>query len=84
MRRTRGRASLPTRVRRTAGRTNRPAGVLTHRVTSPTPQRSRRPLPWVFLGVALALLIAGITAPQAVLVAAGLIVAGLIGLGHRR
>ncbi|WP_090063420.1 hypothetical protein [Lentzea flaviverrucosa] len=48
------------------------------------PARTRRPLNWVLLGVALALLIAGIAAPHALLVAAGLIVAGLIGLGHRR
>ncbi|MFD4635835.1 hypothetical protein ACFWN2_00900 [Lentzea sp. NPDC058436] len=45
--------------------------------------RTRRPLPWVLLGVALALLIAGITAPHALLVAAGLIVAGLVGLNRK-
>ncbi|MET9224292.1 hypothetical protein [Lentzea sp. NPDC003310] len=38
---------------------------------------------WVLLGVALALLIAGITAAHALLVAAGLILAGLTGVGHR-
>ncbi|MFJ5985996.1 hypothetical protein [Lentzea sp. NPDC092896] len=47
------------------------------------PTRTRRPLPWVLLGVALALLIAGITAPHALLVAAGLMLAGLIGLGQK-
>ncbi|GLY50515.1 hypothetical protein [Lentzea sp. NBRC 102530] len=83
LRRAAARTGLPARVRRTAARTNRPAGLTTQRATSPAPQRGR-PLPWVFLGVALALLIAGITAPQAVLVGAGLIVAGLIGLGYGR
>ena len=60
--------------------------LLPHTTDRPTRPRirSRRPLPWVFLGVALALLIAGIAAPHAVVLAAGLIVAGLIGLGHRR
>ena len=48
------------------------------------PARTRRPLNWVLLGIALALLIAGITAPHALLVAAGLILAGLTGLGHQR
>lgn len=41
------------------------------------PARTRRPLNWVLLGIALALLIAGITAAHALLVAAGLILAGL-------
>ncbi|SES30720.1 hypothetical protein [Lentzea albida] len=45
--------------------------------------RTRRQLPWVLLGVALALLIAGIATPHALLIAAGLILAGLIGL-HRK
>lgn len=47
------------------------------------PARTRRPLTWVLLGAALALLIAGITAPHTLLIAAGLILAGLIGLGNK-
>ncbi|MFD9701336.1 hypothetical protein [Lentzea sp. NPDC059081] len=50
---------------------------------SDRPTRTRRPLNPVLLGIALALLIAGIVTPHALLVAAGLILAGFIGVSHQ-
>lgn len=46
------------------------------------PATTRRPLNPVLLGVALALLIAWIVTPHALLVVAGLVVAGLIGMSR--
>ncbi len=43
---------------------------------------TRRPLSPVLLGIALALLIAGVATPHALLIAAGLILAGLVGLSR--
>lgn len=51
------------------------------RTETPTP--TRRPLrAWPFYLVALALLIAGVLIPHALLVAAGLIIAGTAGLAR--
>ncbi|MFD5829238.1 hypothetical protein [Lentzea sp. NPDC060358] len=50
---------------------------------SDRPTRTRRPLNPVLLGIALALLIAGIVLPHALLVAAGLIIAGFTGVHHK-
>ncbi|SDF75682.1 hypothetical protein SAMN05216553_103124 [Lentzea fradiae] len=55
-------------------------------ITSDRPTSStastRRPLNPVLIGIALALLIAGVATPHALLVAAGLVLAGLIGLSR--
>ncbi|HEX7307649.1 hypothetical protein [Lentzea sp.] len=50
---------------------------------SDRPTATRRPLNPVLLGIALALLIAGVVTPHALLVAAGLVVAGLVGLSRK-
>ena len=48
------------------------------------PRPARRPLTWTLFAIALALLIAGVVVPHALLIAAGLITAGSLGLGGRR
>jgi hypothetical protein len=48
------------------------------------PSPARRPLTWTLFAIACALLIAGVVVPHALLIAAGLILAGSIGLGGKR
>ena len=48
------------------------------------PSTTRRPLTWTLFAIALALLIAGVVVPHALLIAAGLILAGSAGLGGKR
>lgn len=46
------------------------------------PRRTRR-LTWTLFAIAFALLIAGVLVPHALLIAAGLIMAGSLGLGSK-
>jgi hypothetical protein len=48
------------------------------------PTRLKPTTRWALLALAVALLIAGVAVPHALLIAAGLILAGSLGLGGRR
>lgn len=48
-----------------------------------SPRTSHR-LTWLLLAIAIPLLVAGVTMPNGLVIAAGLVAAGLIGLADRR
>lgn len=52
------------------------------RIAHPPP--TRRPLTWTLFAIAFGLLVAGVVVPHALLIAAGLILAGSLGLGGKR
>jgi hypothetical protein len=64
------------------------AGVDRHRQAAraerPQPFRLTRRAKWVLLGIAAAFFTAGVVVPHALLIAAGLILAGSVGVGGSR